>query len=354
MDVWSTQLDRINPFLISTILLAIGLYFQCKLFKSSRFDESSEQSISNCSTVGSIFKSSNTILILFVTSLICFLILESYYHEQCPVDPLRYNQTLQIFTINITVLKQMQVDHVAYFGTLLYILRQSLFAIWDQDSDILIIKPENVDQFLDDFTNTINNISIEYKVIYNEHRDLIQVEHGKAHGDIWLYTLKNISTHNYKILTNYDYTTKRPILDFDLIFPSHNVNWLGFQVPIPHKEHSVAQYEFGEDYMTPKYHIIHQCLENIFTYKISVARSFTYLTILILGNIIAISIKKAMHNKEYCGRIKRKSINVIVQLVPIKFIDLYASRFNIRSSDISLPETKANEVQKLLSTNDSD
>lgn len=102
-----------NIFLFISVAFGVLLYLQYRRSKTS----------SRCS---------NLLRILFCSSVVLFVLLEILFLEKCPVDPVRYNQTLQIFTVNLAALKQMSVKHVVFFGTLLYVLRDSPFGVWDQ------------------------------------------------------------------------------------------------------------------------------------------------------------------------------------------------------------------------------
>merc|ERR1712228_687354 len=142
-------------------------------------------------------------------------------------------------------------------------------------------------------------------------RDLIQINKGNAHIDLWLYTLDTSTM----IMSNYDYTTKVFELDYNKYFPSKYMKWQHIDVPMPKNEQYAAQLEFGNDYMTPQYHQF-QCLENIVTNKISKCRWTVYIIILISANLIAMLIRKILTNREYRRKFRRNANSIILAAVP--------------------------------------
>ena len=326
--------NQINPFLICSIVFVILLFVQCKR----------TQNINN----GKI----NILLILCITSIISCIILEEFYYEKCPIDPTRYYETLEIFSIELQALKQMKIEHIVYYGTLLYILRGTKFSVWDHDSDILIIKPQNVDAFLHKLSKTIENISSECHVVYFKNRDLIQIKKDNAHGDIWLFQLKNLSNNqNEKILVNHDYTVSHPIIEYNLLFPSNHINWFGLKVPIPNNYQLAAKMEFGDDYMTPRYHRF-QCLENIITGKISFARIILYIFIILISNFIAISILKLINDPQSLQTIRRSTTSLIIATIPTKLIDFSLQRFsdNYHQNDDDINQERISLISPTEST----
>eukprot|EP00484_Ammonia_sp_Unknown_P025397 CAMPEP_0197025420 /NCGR_PEP_ID=MMETSP1384-20130603/5770_1 /TAXON_ID=29189 /ORGANISM="Ammonia sp." /LENGTH=233 /DNA_ID=CAMNT_0042453949 /DNA_START=323 /DNA_END=1024 /DNA_ORIENTATION=+ len=229
---------------------------------------------------------------------------------------------------------------------MLYILRGTLFPLYDQDSDILIVKPANPQLFVTELSKAIANISMGYRVLYNEKRHLIQVYKGSAHGDIWMYQeTRNLGVQT---LTLYDYTNAVPNIEYSWIFPARTMKWQGLQIRVAAQSDLIAQALFGDDYMTPRWHRI-QCLENLATNKIAVYRMAGYVLLLVLANWIAISIKKiAGRNKRRLDVIARNTASFLVATGPMQLIQRLSGSKSAGNITLPVP-TDMNDQEYLLS-----
>ena len=86
---------RVNTFLPFVIVFGAAWYFQRKIGQRCK------QKVSPRYVNVLMCASSYFFLILFTTSCILFVILEEFYSVQCPIDPVRYQNTLQIFTMTL-------------------------------------------------------------------------------------------------------------------------------------------------------------------------------------------------------------------------------------------------------------
>jgi len=197
-------------------------------------------------------------------------LLEIYFMQQCPISKERYDNNKHILKEHVRALKEMGVPFTAADGTVLHVLRNSPPAPWDQDSDLLIIKPDEPQEFINEFKK---HMGPEYVYKYEPDRGLLSSALNHAHGDIWLVN----HLDNDKLMVD-DYTTSWT-LPKSVIFPPREIKWTGFDedpllLYLPNEAEEYAEELFGKNYMTPYYNR-NQCIENFFT-KTS---SFTYWTI---------------------------------------------------------------------------
>ena len=154
---------------------------------------------------------------MLTTFLTMSLLLEVYYIEQCPVNPVLRANNEQVLLITINMFRKLRIPYSATCGTLLQVARNSRIAPWDQDSDLIIEKPSS--------NNAIDNLMLlmnkylskkgYFNVVYFSTRDLIQIqknEQSLAHVDIWLF--ENIDNRTLK---NSDYTVTLKELPYDWV-----------------------------------------------------------------------------------------------------------------------------------------
>ena len=211
-----------------------------------------------------------------------------------------------------------------------------------------MIKPANPRKFIDELNYTLSTISMGISINYVEHRDLVQIWKGSAHGDLWFYTLDKSNM----LMSNYDYTTRVNQLDYTRYFPTQYIKWQHIDVPMPKEEKYAAQLEFGNNFMTPQYHRF-QCLENIVTNKISKCRMTVYFIMIISGNVVAILITHLWSKRSFRRSLRRNANSIIFASVPGNIGDKLMrimSRMSQEtdSMDVSLNEIGLTEREGLL------
>ena len=324
------QWMEVNPFCYLIVIFGIFLYCAekrgCQSCACSRLfrtpTNASQKGIDPCIV--------NTLYLLLFFSCTSFILLETYYAEQCPIDPTHqyYNQAILMFVI--AMFNKYDINYCAIFGTSLQAARNTKIAPWDHDSDFLIVKP-NTDEKIQTLLNIIGQhlfeINLQYQqnnvaqlnlnelqipqfvYEYNAQRNFIQIfkKGSLAHADIWLY--ENVDNKNIT-LKNDDYTNDEAAanIPYHWVFPTKTQLWPvygdDFQVNMMNQFEKFAQSVFGKNYMTPYYHRL-QCLENLVTKKASMERYAVYLLIVLITNFFAFRFFKPKIQKCLAGeRIK--------------------------------------------------
>ena len=218
-----------------------------------------------------------------------------------------------------------------------------------QDSDLMIEEPSNPLEFVDQLSTVLNDIS-DCDVQYLPERNLVQVQRGRAHGDIWFYhqsEAKDARGRAHKVLINDDYTVPdaQRTISYEFVFPSKYVNWKGISVPLPNRPQETARHLFGDRYITEKFDRM-QCLENIVTLKISPVRMALYVFALLVCNLLSMTIRRrATADKECEGCCRRNVHSVIIATLPTSIIDSALRTFNANPMHV---EADVDEQEALL------
>ncbi|CAF4011077.1 unnamed protein product [Adineta steineri] len=155
--------------------------------------------------------------------------------------------------------------------SLLNVLRNETYNIWDQDVDLSIEWPfesnhihselNNIELFIKTFQK--NDFNVEY---YPDRKlfSLSSVNENSdrhPHVDIWLW--KRYDKNGVKpVLQLFDFSLKYQSRLISDIYPLKSVTWLGRNVKIPSQSHKIAYKEYGASYMKPLF-IRDNCFHNL-------------------------------------------------------------------------------------------
>ncbi len=216
-------------------------------------------------------------LLLVIGTLI--LILESYYQYcSCAVSQEYSNRNIKLTHKAIDMLDSLSIPHWPDFQSLLNVLRNETYNIWDADVDLSIEWPlrsnlsdpklKNIDIFIKHIEKC------GFRVDFLPDRKLIQLKFQDdtskdlSHVDIWLWTRKYIYNHNgnnYEkeiVLEHNDYTIKYKSRFISEIYPLKPAKWLGRNVTIPFDSDTISYKEYGASYMKPTV-FRKNCLHNL-------------------------------------------------------------------------------------------
>jgi len=244
------------PLLVVSVVLAVRLYYQ-------RHPGKYRTQFLRLTTGLPL----NIIYGVTVVSLIGLVAFESYYiFTQCRVSTRYLNETLAATKTVISVFNQLGVPYWFDYATLLYVLRNSGYNIWDHDQDISVMHPgiERVNSWMKIFESS--GVYPEF----DESRDLLQIWSSKRRGphvDIWLWMPD--SDEGKDLIVTKDYTVIYRWREKSHIFPLKEAEWLGVNVTIPNDPHAISAREFAvygggpRAYMTPVV-LRADCFHNLF------------------------------------------------------------------------------------------
>ncbi|CAF4111862.1 unnamed protein product [Adineta steineri] len=201
-----------------------------------------------------------------------FFILEVYYqYGQCAVTAKYSKKNMKLTHRIMDMLDGLSIVYWPDCQSLLNVLRNETYNIWDQDVDLSIEWPfksnhihsklNNLQLFIETFQN--NDFNVEY---YPDRKlfSLSSVSEKSArqpHVDIWLW--KRYDEHEIKpVLQLFDSSLKYQSRLISDIYPLKSVTWLGRNVKIPRQSHKIAYKEYGTSYMKPIF-IRNNCLHNL-------------------------------------------------------------------------------------------
>ncbi|CAF4195030.1 unnamed protein product, partial [Adineta steineri] len=199
-------------------------------------------------------------------------ILEVYYqYGECAVTAKYSKKNMKLTHRIMDMLDDLSIIYWPDCQSLLNVLRNETYNIWDQDVDLSIEWPfksndihsklNNLQLFIETFQN--NDFNVEY---YPDRKlfSLSSVNEKSArqpHVDIWLW--KRYDEHEIKpVLQLFDSSLKYQSRLISDIYPLQSVTWLGRNVKIPKQSHKIAYKEYGTSYMKPIF-IRNNCLHNL-------------------------------------------------------------------------------------------
>jgi hypothetical protein len=188
--------------------------------------------------------------------------LEFYYqYGYCAVSQEYSNRNIKLAHKAIDMLDSLSIPNWPDFQSLLNVLRNETYNIWDADVDLSIEWPLR-SNLSDPKLNKIE-IFIEYikeygfRVDFLPNRKLLQLKFqddmskDQSHVDIWLWTRKYIHDHDEKelVLEHIDYTIKYKSRFISNIYPLKPAIWLGRNIKIPFDSDTISYKEYGTSYM---------------------------------------------------------------------------------------------------------
>ncbi|CAF1250478.1 unnamed protein product [Adineta steineri] len=198
--------------------------------------------------------------------------IEVYYqYGQCAVTAKYSKKNMKLTHRIMDMLDDLSIVYWPDCQSLLNVLRNETYNIWDQDVDLSIEWPfksnhihsklNNLQLFIETFQS--NDFNVEY---YPDRKlfSLSSVNEKSArqpHVDIWLW--KRYDEHEIKpVLQLFDSSLKYQSRLISDIYPLQSVTWLGRNVKIPKQSHKIAYKEYGTSYMKPIF-IRNNCLHNL-------------------------------------------------------------------------------------------
>ena len=150
-------------------------------------------------------------------------------------------QLIELYSHFMPLLKKADLNFIAFFGTLLGIVRENDFMDGDDDIDVIISSTE-----IDKLRNLVKKENIKTGIKTNiKNNDLIALYHnGIGPFDIYIYY-----EHKNDILLKWDGNLLYSKND---IFPLKMINFRGFNLYIPKKSRKILRQTYGSDYMIPK------------------------------------------------------------------------------------------------------
>lgn len=213
-------------------------------------------------------------LFSFILSIVSFgIILELYYQlGQCTVSNSYIRKNIQLARRIIKILNELSIAYWPDSQTLLNVVRNETYNVWDHDVDLSIEWPPPSERSplrtsnLDTFMDTMRKYDLQ--VDYLPERQLIQFRsmdepsRDRTHVDIWVWYRKEIvdfnedNDHNNRIQTitileNLDYSINYQRRIISDIYPLKYTKWLNDNVTIAFNSHTIARKEYGSSYMTP-------------------------------------------------------------------------------------------------------
>ncbi|CAF1169300.1 unnamed protein product [Adineta steineri] len=199
-------------------------------------------------------------------------IFEVYYqYGECAVSTKYSKENMKLTHRIMDMLDDLSIVYWPDCQSLLNVLRNETYNIWDQDVDLSIEWPfksnhihsklNNIQLFIETLQN--NDFNVEY---YPDRKlfSLSSVNEKSArqpHVDIWLW--KRYDEHEMKpVLQLFDSSLKYQSRLISDIYPLKSVSWLGRNVKIPRQSHKIAYKEYGISYMKPIF-IRNNCLHNL-------------------------------------------------------------------------------------------
>lgn len=181
-----------------------------------------------------------------------YVLCELYYRSwSCRVSDRYKEENHRIVTTVIRSLTTAGLTYWVDFATLLTVLRKEPLLDWDQDSDLGLDMPGDMDiaALMDKLDRQTGFTSY-----FDESRALIQVyltpkSHRQGpHCDIWVYTRQ--FTGGEEFLCNQDNSGHYHCRSKCHILPLREVPWqgMGINVTIPASSHAVARLEYGAGY----------------------------------------------------------------------------------------------------------
>ncbi|CAF3870003.1 unnamed protein product [Adineta steineri] len=194
-----------------------------------------------------------------------------YQYGQCAVTAKYSKKNMKLTHRIMDMLDGLSIVYWPDCQSLLNVLRNETYNIWDQDVDLSIEWPfksnhihsklNNLQLFIETFQS--NDFNVEY---YPDRKlfSLSSVNEKSArqpHVDIWLW--KRYDEHEIKpVLQLFDSSLKYQSRLMSDIYPLKSVTWLGRNVKIPRQSHKIAYKEYGISYMKPIF-IRNNCRHNL-------------------------------------------------------------------------------------------
>jgi hypothetical protein len=225
------------------------------------------------------FRLISLILLLSIVSFI--LLLEFYYqYGQCAVSQKYSRKNVELTHRVIDMLDDLSISYWPDCQSLLNVLRNETYNVWDHDVDLSIEWPLR----LTHSDSKLNNIKILIKTIeqygfevefYPDRqllslypRDDISIQ--QSHVDIWLWTRKyrydhyeNKNDEKEFVLEMLDFSFKYQNRSISHIYPLRTSTWLGRNITIAFDSHIIAYKEFGASYMKATV-FRRDCMHNLF------------------------------------------------------------------------------------------
>jgi hypothetical protein len=168
----------------------------------------------------------------------------------------------------IDMLDELSISYWPDCQSLLNVLRNETYNVWDHDVDLSIEWPLGLNQS----DSKLNDIKIFIKTIeqygfevdYLPNRQLLSLYSRndtsihQSHVDIWLWTRKyrndnyeNENDEKELILEMLDFSFRYQNRSISHVYPLRTSTWLGRKITIAFDSHIIAYREFGASYMKP-------------------------------------------------------------------------------------------------------
>ncbi|CAF1310927.1 unnamed protein product [Adineta ricciae] len=209
--------------------------------------------------------------LFLITTLI--LIFELYYQRgQCAVADKYSKKNMKLTHQVMNMFDDLSITYWPDCQSLLNVLRNETYNIWDQDVDLSIEWPllsNHAHSELNDMKVFIERFEEhDFNVEYYPERRLVSLSSPneksarQPHVDIWLWE-RQYKGESVVVLQLSDYSFKYQSRLFYDIYPLKCVTWLGRRVKIPAESHKISYKEFGGSYMVATIYR-QNCLHNLF------------------------------------------------------------------------------------------